>query len=55
MFALDCEMCSTTARENELTRITIVNEKSEVLYLRTVSDRSLLLFFLITYGLRFLS
>lgn len=30
LFAMDCEMCSTTANENELTRITIVNEKAEV-------------------------
>ncbi|XKL63149.1 hypothetical protein PGB90_005513 [Kerria lacca] len=32
LFAMDCEMCSTTANENELTRITIVNEKAEVVY-----------------------
>ncbi|XP_078317997.1 uncharacterized protein LOC111120909 isoform X2 [Crassostrea virginica] len=32
MFGLDCEMCLTVARRLELTRISIVNEKLEVLY-----------------------
>lgn len=32
LFAIDCEMCLTTANENELTRITVVNEKSEVCF-----------------------
>jgi len=30
LYAIDCEMCLTTANESELTRITVVNEKSEV-------------------------
>ncbi|KAJ9594990.1 hypothetical protein L9F63_013712 [Diploptera punctata] len=32
MFGLDCEMCRTTTRDLELTRISIVNEKLEVVY-----------------------
>ncbi|XP_062619993.1 RNA exonuclease 5-like [Saccostrea cucullata] len=32
MFALDCEMCLTVARQLELTRVSIVDEKLEVLY-----------------------
>ncbi|XP_048764666.2 RNA exonuclease 5-like isoform X2 [Ostrea edulis] len=32
MFALDCEMCMTKARQSELTRVSIVNEKLETLY-----------------------
>ncbi|XP_065224759.1 RNA exonuclease 5 isoform X2 [Planococcus citri] len=32
LFGIDCEMCQTTAKENELARVTIVNEKSEVVY-----------------------
>ncbi|XP_059477406.1 uncharacterized protein LOC132197846 [Neocloeon triangulifer] len=32
MFGLDCEMCMTTSRLNELTRVSIVNEKHELVY-----------------------
>ncbi|XP_069701462.1 uncharacterized protein Rexo5 isoform X2 [Periplaneta americana] len=32
MFGLDCEMCRTTTGELELTRVSIVNEKLEVVY-----------------------
>lgn len=32
LFGIDCEMCLTTTSENELTRVTIVNEQSEVVY-----------------------
>jgi RNA exonuclease 1 len=32
MFGIDCEMCLTTARLNELTRVSIVNEKYELIY-----------------------
>lgn len=32
MFGLDCEMCRTTTGDLELTRISIVNEKLEVVY-----------------------
>lgn len=36
MFGLDCEMCKTTSGELELTRVSIVNEKHEVVYERLV-------------------
>ncbi|XP_005109233.1 uncharacterized exonuclease C637.09 [Aplysia californica] len=32
LLALDCEMCLTTARRNELTRVSIVSETGEVIY-----------------------
>lgn len=32
MFGLDCEMCRTSSGANELTRISIVNEKQESIY-----------------------
>jgi len=32
MFGIDCEMCLTTIRLNELTRVSIVNEKHELVY-----------------------
>ncbi|CAG2189106.1 REX1 [Mytilus edulis] len=32
MFAIDCEMCVTTAKKYELTRVSVVNEKLEVVY-----------------------
>ncbi|KAK7113562.1 uncharacterized protein [Littorina saxatilis] len=32
LFALDCEMCLTTVMKQELTRVSIVNEKGEVVY-----------------------
>ncbi|XP_063228438.1 uncharacterized protein LOC134534195 [Bacillus rossius redtenbacheri] len=32
MFALDCEMCRTDTKQLELTRISVVNEKLEVVY-----------------------
>ncbi|XP_071107517.1 uncharacterized protein [Haliotis cracherodii] len=32
LFAIDCEMCLTSAQENELTRVSVVNEKLETVY-----------------------
>lgn len=32
MFAVDCEMCLTEIYENELTRISVVNEQHELVY-----------------------
>ncbi|XP_052068035.1 uncharacterized protein LOC127707498 [Mytilus californianus] len=32
MFAIDCEMCVTTAKKYELTRVSVVNENLEVVY-----------------------
>ncbi|XP_060879219.1 RNA exonuclease 5 isoform X2 [Metopolophium dirhodum] len=32
MYAIDCEMCYTSIGRNELTRVSIVNEKLEVIY-----------------------
>ena len=32
MFSVDCEMCRTTAGRNELTRISVVNERLEQVY-----------------------
>ena len=40
LFAMDCEMCLTTTNESELTRITVVNEKSEVCVSKTKLLRS---------------
>jgi len=30
MYGLDCEMCLTTIKKNELTRVSVINEKHEV-------------------------
>ena len=32
MFSVDCEMCLTTSGRNELTRISVVNERMEQMY-----------------------
>ncbi|CAL1535624.1 unnamed protein product [Lymnaea stagnalis] len=40
MFALDCEMCLTSLRRNELTRVSIVSEKGEVVYDSLVKPRN---------------
>ncbi|XP_067673721.1 RNA exonuclease 5-like [Haliotis asinina] len=32
LFSIDCEMCLTTAQENELTRVSVINEKLETVY-----------------------
>lgn len=32
MYAIDCEMCVTTIRESELTRVSVVNEQHESIY-----------------------
>ncbi|XP_055350508.1 LOW QUALITY PROTEIN: uncharacterized protein LOC129597091 [Paramacrobiotus metropolitanus] len=32
MFAVDCEMCMTSAQKSELTRISIVNERLQIIY-----------------------
>lgn len=40
MFGLDCEMCFTTARVNELTRVTMVDEDENVLLDELVKPRN---------------
>ncbi|KAK7491856.1 hypothetical protein BaRGS_00016875 [Batillaria attramentaria] len=40
MFALDCEMCLTCIRQNELTRVSVVNEHNDVIYDRLVKPRN---------------
>lgn len=40
MFAIDCEMCRTSAGVNELTRISIINENHESIYETLVCPRN---------------
>lgn len=40
MFGLDCEMCRTTSGELELTRISVVNEKHEIVYEKLVKPHN---------------
>lgn len=40
LFALDCEMCLTCIRQNEVTRVSIVNEQNEIVYDQLVKPRN---------------
>lgn len=50
MFGLDCEMCLTTSKINELTRISVVNEKYEVVYERLVKPDHMITDYLTQYS-----
>lgn len=50
MFALDCEMCRTSAGVNELTRISIINEKHESLYETLVCPQHKIVDYLTQYS-----
>lgn len=50
MFGVDCEMCRTTAGQNELTRISIVNEKYETVYETLVMPRNKIVDYLTQYS-----
>lgn len=40
MYGLDCEMCRTTSGELELTRVSVVNEKHEIVYEKLVKPHN---------------
>lgn len=50
MFGVDCEMCRTTVGQNELTRISIVNEKFETVYETLVMPRNKIVDYLTQYS-----
>lgn len=50
MFALDCEMCRTSAGVNELTRISIINESHESLYETLVCPQHKIVDYLTQYS-----
>lgn len=50
MFGLDCEMCRTQNELSELTRITIVNEKHEIIYDKLVKPYSRITDYLTKYS-----
>lgn len=50
MFGLDCEMCRTSAGMNELTRISIINEKFESIYESLVRPANKIVDYLTKYS-----
>ena len=50
MFSVDCEMCRTTAGRNELTRISVVNERLEQVYHSLVMPPNPIIDFLTRYS-----
>ncbi|XP_055914005.1 RNA exonuclease 5 [Eupeodes corollae] len=50
MFGVDCEMCQTTSGRNELTRISIVNEKFETVYETLVMPTNKIVDYLTKYS-----
>lgn len=50
MFALDCEMCRTSAGVNELTRISIINENHESIYETLVCPQNKIVDYLTQYS-----
>lgn len=50
MFGLDCEMCFTSAGVNEVTRISIVNEKCESVYETLVLPKNKIVNYLTAYS-----
>ncbi|KAF4526852.1 hypothetical protein B566_EDAN015657 [Ephemera danica] len=50
MFGLDCEMCMTTARKNELTRISIVDENHHPVYETLVMPHNRIINYLTQYS-----
>lgn len=50
MFGLDCEMCRTTAGINEMTRISIVNERYESIYETLVRPENKIIDYLTKYS-----
>lgn len=50
MFALDCEMCRTSAGVNELTRISIINEQHESIYETLVCPRNKIIDYLTPFS-----
>ncbi|KAH8022527.1 hypothetical protein HPB51_025090 [Rhipicephalus microplus] len=50
MFGLDCEMCLTTARVNELTRVTMVDEDEKVLLDELVKPRNKIINYLTQFS-----
>ncbi|KAK3797202.1 hypothetical protein RRG08_030429 [Elysia crispata] len=50
LFALDCEMCFTSIRRNELTRVSIVTEDGQVIYDELVKPKNKILDYLTRYS-----
>lgn len=50
MFGVDCEMCRTTTGQNELTRISIVNEKYQTVYETLVMPTNKIVDYLTQYS-----
>ncbi|XP_041362423.1 RNA exonuclease 5-like isoform X2 [Gigantopelta aegis] len=50
MFAIDCEMCLTTARRNELARVSVVNEKLKLVYESYVKPYNKIINYLTRYS-----
>ncbi|GFR58033.1 REXON_0 protein [Elysia marginata] len=50
LFAVDCEMCYTTIRKNELTRVSIVTEAGEVIYDELVKPKNRIIDYLTRYS-----
>lgn len=50
MFAIDCEMCRTSAGVNELTRISIINENHESIYETLVCPRNKIVDYLTAFS-----
>ncbi|CAG5124244.1 unnamed protein product [Candidula unifasciata] len=50
LYALDCEMCTTTARKNELTRVSVVSETGKVLYDTLVKPANRIINYLTRYS-----
>ncbi|BFZ17697.1 hypothetical protein BsWGS_20736 [Bradybaena similaris] len=50
MFAVDCEMCATTARKSELTRVSIVSETGKVIYDTLVKPKNKIINYLTRFS-----
>ncbi|RUS79864.1 hypothetical protein EGW08_012390 [Elysia chlorotica] len=50
LFAVDCEMCFTSAKRNELTRVSIVTEEGQVIYDELVKPKNKILDYLTKFS-----